>query len=178
MTQLGKYIAVVVLLVAAPCAQAQEWRHYFEAKTSEFSPEISLVGKPKEEGSTSDTWVMVMFGRIDKRRGEVTSTGYVLKNTYRGSSARRWTRASTSGAELLIVDHGSPDVRNCYLKRCEFDESILIVLPVATLQKAAEEDIRVRVSADRGEEFIFPITKSEAQALLYAIAELAVPPRK
>lgn len=178
MTQLLKCFAVLVMLAVAPLTHAQEWRQFFEPKTTEFSNATSLLGQVRQQGESEDRWTIIMFGVVVKKDGQ-TAAGYTIDNTYFDKPIRKWTSATTSEAEELKLDVLARESR-CKSRLCFIDESVRVLLPIETLRKAAKEDMRIRLTSSgrRGEEFIFAIDRNEAQALLNGLAELAGPSQK
>ena len=175
MSAFVKTAATACVVLLAGVAHAEGWRDYFEAKSSEFSSAVSLLGQPREEGGTEDSWRTTLFGSIRKKDGSLAGAGVGLNNTYLAKAPRRWSRATTNSGESLKVDVSDRRVRQCNPAGCFIDETFTIYLPPETVERAAAQDLRIRVVGAGGEpsEYIFSIDRAEAKALLEAIGEVS-----
>jgi phosphotransferase system HPr-like phosphotransfer protein len=172
-------VFTLALTLTISPANADTWRDQINLKTTEFTNELTLMGKPKEQGETGDRYTYVMFAAVHKKTGEFLGAGFGVMNTYQSKGWRRWNSAATSQAEQLELTGNGSDRRLCNSAGCFFDESVTIMLSQPTLRKAAAEPMQIRMAGRaRGAEFTLDIDPREAQALLEAIEETGTAARK
>ena len=166
-----KHLISALLLLLAGCAAP---RPAVTIEDDEFSREVKILGMAEEVSpfaSTFRKWRLRSW--VDKQTHEIVHQLYVF--TVIDGEYQYFRSAADDTARSLpvtVIDRSA----DCPRYNCTHYETIGVVIDDATLRARAAGGIRIKISAQRGEELILPLSPTQIGLQLAAVDRLILPP--
>lgn len=159
------------LFISASVAQQppSDARQAVTVNRSEFSKQVTLDGPTLVLGQ--------LFGRpaswlsfrsfVDRKTGDVEHW-IIYREFYEAQRAKRWRFAATDSAEDLRVIPIESKLSTCSRGSCLFEESVGVVVPHQTLEKASIKQMRIQLTGD-AQPYVLYLDPANAKDMLTAV---------